>query len=312
MKVRKESRGLHFYDRITGLHILADEVRIPCQDRDEAPEVISIAVTNVCDLSCAFCYAPKSRDMLSVPEIIQWCRELDQLGTLEVAFGGGEPTLFPGLAEACRTIWTQTRLGISITTHGHRLNEQLWESLKGFVSIVRVSIDAPEPLYSSIRGLPLARAIQNICQIEGQVPIGINTVVNAQTLRGLDELAVIVRDLGAIDWLLLPEIKNGTFTLSDSEWQRLDNWIISRAHDLNLRTTTNAKPHLTGPFLLEDAPEDYAHISANGYLRRCSYQSGGISLRDRPSVLTALRELKLKQLSLAGASQYSVVTQFEM
>ena len=88
MKVRKESRGLHFYDRITGLHILADEVRIPGEDRDLGPEVISIALTNVCDLSCAFCYAPKSRHMLSVPEIIHWCRELDQLGTLGAAGGG--------------------------------------------------------------------------------------------------------------------------------------------------------------------------------------------------------------------------------
>ena len=293
MKVRKESRGLHFYDRITGLHILADEVRIPGEDRDEGPEVISIAVTNVCDLSCAFCYAPKSRHMLSVPEIIHWCRELDQLGTLEVAFGGGEPTLFPGLAQACQTIWTDTKLGISITTHGHHLNEQLWESLKGFVSIVRVSIDAPEPLYSSIRGLPLARAIKNIRQMDGQVPIGINTVVNTKTLGGLDELAVVVCDLGTVDWLLLPEIENGKFTLSDSEWHRLDNWIISHSNDLNLRTTTNAKAHLTGPFLLDDEPEDYAHISANGYLRRCSYDSTGISLRDRPSMLMALRELKM-------------------
>jgi MoaA/NifB/PqqE/SkfB family radical SAM enzyme len=129
--------------------------------------------------------------------------------------------------------------------------------------------------------------------MEGQVPIGINTVVNSQTLGGLNELSAVVRDLGAVDWLLLPEIKSGKFTLSDSEWQRLDNWIISRCNDLNLRTTTTAKGHLTGPFLLDDAPEDYAHISANAYLRRCSYHSNGISLRDRPSMLVALRELKM-------------------
>src|SRR5262249_49086933 len=207
MNLRKKSRGLHLYDRISGLHILADEVRIPGEERDEGPEVISIAVTNICDLSCSFCYAPKSRHMLSVQEIIHWCRELDHLGTLEVAFGGGEPTLFPGLAEACQTIWSETKLGISITTHGHHLNQRLWENLKGFVSIVRVSIDAPEPSYSSIRGLPLAGAIKNIRQIEGQVPIGINTVVNANTLGSLDELAMVVGDLGAVDWLLLPEIK---------------------------------------------------------------------------------------------------------
>lgn len=292
MKLRKERRGLHYYDRVTGLHILADEVQIPLEDRDQGPEVISIAVTNTCDLSCAFCYAPKSRHSLSVPEIVGWCRELDQLGTFEVAFGGGEPTLYPGLAGVCRTIWTETQLGISMTTHGHHLSEELLETLKTFVSIVRVSIDAPEPLYTSIRGLPLAGSIRNIRRIEGEVPIGINTVVNTQTLGALDELAVIVRDLGAVDWLLLPEIENGTFTLLDAEWQILDNWIVSHADDLNLRTTTSAKAHLTGPFLLEDAPEDYAHIGANGYLRRCSYEPGGINLRDQPSILAALTALR--------------------
>src|SRR5207237_10889693 len=99
MKLRKELRGLHFYDRITGLHILADEVRIPDAERDEGPEVISIAVTNICDLSCAFCYAPKSRHTLSVREITQWCSELSELITLKLAIIGGEPTLFPVVAD---------------------------------------------------------------------------------------------------------------------------------------------------------------------------------------------------------------------
>jgi len=120
------------------------------------------------------------------------------------------------------------------------------------------------------------------------------TIVASRDVKWTDELAVMVRDLGAVDWLLLPEIENGTFTLSDSEWRALDNWIVSHADAFNLRTTTNARPHLTGPFLLDSEPQDYAHISANGYLRRCSYETDGISLRDQPAMLTALRELRMR------------------
>jgi len=291
VKCRREIRGLHFYDRATGLHVLLDECPLPADDCDEAPAIISIALTNACDLTCDFCYAPKTAHRLSADDVVRWCEELASCGALEVAFGGGEPTVYRDLAHVCRAIWSNTDLGISITTHGHHLTDELIDSLEGSVSIIRVSIDAPEPYYSLIRGRSLNDLIRKLNRMTGRIPLGINTVINRTTLMHLDELLPLVKELDAVDWLVLPEIRSSQFALSETEWQMLDDWITMRRTEVELRVTTQATSHLKGPFLFESRAEDYAHISADGYIRRCSYETGGIAVRGNTTVMEAIREL---------------------
>jgi MoaA/NifB/PqqE/SkfB family radical SAM enzyme len=304
VKCRKEIRGLHFYERTTGLHVLLDEHPIPLADCHETPAVISIALTNACDLTCEFCYAPKTNHRLAPNDVVRWCKELASSGTLEVAFGGGEPTLYRELVSVCTTIWSETDLGISITTHGHYLTENLIKSLQGVVSVIRVSIDGPEPQYSSIRGRSLSELVTKLKGIAGRIPFGINTVINQTTLTHLDEIAALVKELGAVDWLILPEVVNGRFTLSEFEWRALDDWITKRRQDMELRVTSEATTRLKGPFPLEDRAEDYAHISADGHIRRCSYGTGGVVLKDR-SIMDAIRELNFRS---SLTSDLSLVT----
>jgi MoaA/NifB/PqqE/SkfB family radical SAM enzyme len=296
MKCRREARGLHFYERTSGLHVLLDESPIPDDSCDEAPALVSIALTNACDLTCDFCYAPKTSHKLSAVDVVRWCTELALSGTLEVAFGGGEPTIYHDLAHVCQAIWSDTDLGVSITTHGHHLTDALIDSLKGAVSIIRVSIDASEPVYSRIRGRSLSALIHRLTRLKDQrIPLGINTVVNRSTFPYLDKLLQLVNETGAVDWLLLPEVANGKFTLSEDEWELLDLWISRNRHDVELRVTRDATSHLEGPFLFEDPVKDYAHISADGYIRRCSYGTGGIALGTGVKIMDAVRDLNCQQ-----------------
>jgi MoaA/NifB/PqqE/SkfB family radical SAM enzyme len=66
--------------------------------------------------------------------------ELDAAGTLGVGFGGGEPTLFRALPEVCAYAAEHTGLAVTLTTHGHRWDNQLVASLRGAVQFVRVSV----------------------------------------------------------------------------------------------------------------------------------------------------------------------------
>ena len=291
MKLRYESRGLHFYDRVSGYHVLLDENPVPQELCSKAPSLVSVALTNICDLACEFCYAPKSTHQLLFRDLLGWCKELDALGTLEVAFGGGEPTLYRELPELCAAIWEETELGISITTHGHHLNLDLIDCLRGNVSNIRFSVDAPEPTYSTIRGRPLSQIEQNVKAINGQIPVGVNTVVNAATLKHLDELAVLVERWQATDWLLLPEIRGGRFTLNTGEWDRLGDWLAANVGRFQLNVTYEARQYLSCPFLFAEEPDqDYVHISADGHLRLCSYDKGGLPLKNR-TLEDAIKEL---------------------
>lgn len=267
-----------------------DEAPVEPQYCDVGPELLSIALLNPCDLKCPFCYAPKSNHRLSAEFVFDVCKQFSALGTLEVAFGGGEPTLYSGLGELCRRIWTETDLGISLTTHGHHLTKTLVDELVAYVSIIRVSIDGPEPIYSLLRGRSLADLLPKLSHAAERLPLGINTVVNRTTLPLLDDLAEIVRELGVIDWLLLPETKSGAFTQAESEWEALDRWISDHSEQMPLRVAAEAVDFLTGPFPLAHEPDDYAHIRADRTLCRCSYTGEGILLTGQ-SIIDALSAL---------------------
>jgi sulfatase maturation enzyme AslB (radical SAM superfamily) len=290
VKLRREERGHHFYERSSGVHILLDEAPVEFALCDIGPELVSIALLNPCDLRCPFCYAPKTQHRLEPEFVLDACKQFAALGTLEVAFGGGEPTLYPGLSDLSRRIWVETDLGISITTHGHHLTDRLIDELTGYVSIIRVSIDGPEPIYSALRARPLADLLRKLFRTAKQIPLGINTVVNSTTMPLLDEMAAIVREVGAVDWLLLPKTKGGAFTLSQAEWQATDRWIGDHCEQIPLRVTAEAVRYLSGPFPLISEPHDYAHIRADGTLCRCSYGGNGVMLRGQP-IAEALGEL---------------------
>jgi MoaA/NifB/PqqE/SkfB family radical SAM enzyme len=290
VKLRRESRGHHFYDRSSGTHVLLDEIPVEPSLCDAGPELVSIALLNPCDLKCPFCYAPKSSHRLKPDFVIDVCRQFASIGTFEVAFGGGEPTLYADLGSLCREIWMGTDLGVSLTTHGHHLTEGLVDELTGCVSIIRVSIDGPEPIYSALRGRPLADLLVKLRRVREHIPIGINTVINGATLPVLDDLVGIVRDLGTVDWLLLPETRHGVFALSASEWRILDQWIEKHYEHVALRVTADAVDHLSGPFPLVCEIQDYAHVRGDGTLSRCSYGGNGVQLQGK-SVVDALSEL---------------------
>ena len=278
MKLRRESLGWHYYDRKSGVHCLLDELPLRPEHCDLGPAVVSIALTNACDLDCEFCYASKEPATLRADDVLRWCLELAESGSLEVAFGGGEPTIFPGFGQLCREVWRQSDLGISITTHGHRLTDRVIELLEGNVSIVRFSIDAAEPLYSSIRQRRLSDLLPKVQRTARSVPIGVNTVITKATLRTLDELAAIVADLPVFDWLLLPQVSQAGFALDSGEWATLASWIREHERAFRFSISTQAASYLGVPTLLPEQPRDYAHIDAFGRLRRTSYSSGGLDL----------------------------------
>jgi sulfatase maturation enzyme AslB (radical SAM superfamily) len=133
-KQRCSAAGIHFFDRTTGLNVLLDEISVPVSLHSRAPRQVSIALTNRCDLACAHCYAPKSRDQLRFDVVTRWLAELDSHGALGVGFGGGEPTLYPEFERLCQHVARETRLSLSFTTHGHHIDDVRAEALRGSVN----------------------------------------------------------------------------------------------------------------------------------------------------------------------------------
>jgi MoaA/NifB/PqqE/SkfB family radical SAM enzyme len=280
MKARVEPQGLHYYCRKSGTHILLDEVKTKPSAYSIAPRTVSVAITDECDFTCSYCYVNLKDRYLKKEDIISYCKQLDKFGTFDIAFGGGEPTLHPDLIEICETIWKETKLGISITTHGHNLSEDFISKLKDNLSFIRVSIDGIEPIYSQLRKKPLDNLLPKLKLLSGQIPFGINAVINKLTVNHLDNLKTLFLEYGAFELLLLPMWHKGKYVLTDNEWSTLKQWIEKNHKEIPIRISSESKKYLKLPFLFDtdEWDNDYGFIGIDKTLRKNSFTKDGLSI----------------------------------
>lgn len=291
MKCRVEPQGLHFYDRVKGLHVLLDEFSPDKSECSVSPRTVSIAITDECDFRCSYCYVNLRDRYMSTDRVIDYCSQLDKLGTFDVALGGGEPTLHPDLPLICNTIWKETGLGLSITTHGHNITGDLLSSLLGNVSIIRISIDGLEPVYSQLRKRPLSELLPKLKLLSGVIPFGINMVVNKLTIHQLDNIKKLCYEYGASELLLLPMWHKGKFVLNPSEWEILNQWINANYLNIQLRISSEAREFISSPYLFTSDAwyKDYGFIGIDDTFRVNSFTRTGISINEFDSLEEVFR-----------------------
>ena len=294
IKVRSTASGVHLFNRVTGTNILFDELRTPPENYALAPRHVSVALTNACDLACEYCYAPKSSARLPLETLKSWLLELDDNGTIGVGFGGGEPTLYPKLPDLCRFMIDETRLAVTLTTHGHRLDADLLHRLRGNINFVRVSMDGVGETYEANRGRPFADLIEKIKQIRDIAPFGINYVVNSCTIADLDEAIDMASRLSAREFLLLPErpvsLRPG---IDEQTLLKLKGWIVSYGGKVPLSVCEDAADGLPtcDPLPLESGLAAFAHIDATGTLKRTSFAETGVKVGEK-GIIHALQALE--------------------
>jgi MoaA/NifB/PqqE/SkfB family radical SAM enzyme len=294
LKVRVGPAGLHFFNRITGINILVDEIRPPTNTWSAAPRHVSVALTNACDLTCPHCYAPKNPAILAFDRITSWLADLDANGCIGVGFGGGEPTLYPWLTELCSCAVRKTNLAVTMTTHAHRLNDHLLNELAGNLHFVRVSMDGVGPTYESIRDRPFDALLERITALARVARFGINFVVNAKTVGDLDAAVKLATDFGASEFLLLPEEPVGRGGGIDKETTiTLRKWVTEYRGSVPLAVSENGAEGLPtcDPLKAETGLAAFAHIDASGVLKRTSYDKSGVLIRDN-GVMAAIDRLK--------------------
>lgn len=294
MKVRLSKSGVHYFDREHGLNILLDEIVVDEDKWHRAPRYVSIALTNVCDLACHFCYAPKNRAALDLKVVKEWLIELDNNGTLGVGFGGGEPTLYKQLPELCAFASNNTGLAVSFTSHGHNLSDELLQKLQGNIHFVRISIDGLEQTYERLRNRSFYKLVQIIENVKSIVPFGINYVVNDYTIGDMDQAVDFAINIGASEILFLPErkVNEGTGILQPT-LIAMKKRIKQHMNRIPLKISYDYLGDLPicDPFLDDEPLVSYAHIDAYGVIKQSSFDKSGMIIKDA-GIMIALQELK--------------------
>lgn len=294
MKTRIGPDGHHFFDRHTGINVLVDEVRPVEMFWSRAPRQVSIALTNVCDLQCSYCYAPKTRATLTADQVLAWLVELDDAGCLAVGFGGGEPTLHPQFTEICQRTARETRLAVTFTTHGHRLTDHLVASLAGSANFFRVSVDGVGQTYDAQRGRKFDDLVARLDNLAGVLPFGINVVVNDRTIDQLDALTNLAQEVSAAELLLLPQQPTATVGGVSQELSlRLEEWVRSYSGPIRLAISEAGADGMPtcDPLPGEKGLRAYAHIDASGILRASSYATASAPIGET-GVMAALDRLQ--------------------
>nr|WP_298377527.1 radical SAM protein [uncultured Halomonas sp.] len=259
-----------------------------------SPRQVSIALTNVCDLHCAYCYAPKHKASLHTDQVLGWLKELDAEGCLGIGFGGGEPTLHPDFVDICKRAAGETQLAVTFTTHGHRLTPQLVERLKGSIHFTRISVDGLGRTYEEQRGKQFASLLRGIESIATLSPFGINVVVNKRTVSELDAISELAQKVGASELLLLPQQATTTVASMDGVVGRaLQDWVSSYRGKVRLAVSEVGASGLPtcDPLPDERGLQSYAHIDASGVVRASSYSPSGAKIGDA-GVLPALKQIR--------------------
>ncbi len=237
--------------------------------RMTAPRVVMFGITNDCNLTCAFCSRDTGRESLwTVDTAYEVLRNLSRAGTLEVAFGGGEPFAFHGFGDLIARLHDETPLALNVTTNGTLINAGMWKPYSGRLGQVRVSI----------YGDRTWRRCGDVFASDAQ-RWGANILVDDATLTTLDDTLSELAAAGCDDVSLLNYVGEPCRILSANGRRRLAD-IIS-ASPIPCRVSVCFGDALGVPRLMAGAQNegncgagsDFITVTPDQKVQACSFQS---------------------------------------
>ena len=179
-----------------------------------APPVhVRIKPMNPCDHDCWYCaYHDENlqlgnlmeyKDRLPREKMMEIVDDLVEMGVKAVTFsGGGEPLIYPHIAEAVNRLG-KNGIKLATLTNGSHLHEDIAEAFARYGTWVRVSIDGwNAESYAKIRNVKLTEFdmvinnMRNFANLNSSCVLGINYVIDNQNYGHVLEFAKLMKDAG--------------------------------------------------------------------------------------------------------------------
>jgi radical S-adenosyl methionine domain-containing protein 2 len=203
------------------------------------PVAVNFHIWPKCNLACTFCYAtfPQARRTLPLADALAVIEKVVHAGARKITFVGGEPTLYPHLAEVVRHA-SELGLTTCIVSNGARLRSVLDRSAP-FVDWVGLSVDsADEAVQKALgrgKGNHVAHSIELAYLIRDLgIRLKLNTVVTA--LNWQEDMAWFVRRLQPARWKAFQVLR-----VEDENAGRVEPLLIS---DAQFRAFADRHAHL--------------------------------------------------------------------
>ncbi|MBU8895327.1 hypothetical protein DRW03_15110 [Corallococcus sp. H22C18031201] len=269
---------LWFHPR-TGTHLRIDSPGTR-HLRRRAPRLVLFGITNACNLTCGFCSRDRAARSDWTPDsAFDVLCGLARAGTLEVAFGGGEPLAFRGFDTLVERLATETPLAVHLTTNGTLLSDERLARLAPHLGEVRVSLYEDNAWEETVQRLARAGAT-----------FGVNVLATPERLGVLPAMLRRLRDLGCRDVALLRYVgPDARLHLNARDEARLTQAVA--ASPLRTRLSVCFGDALVEvPRLFEGdcgAGLDFVTLTSQRELKACSFQARGIPIASAQDVLAA-------------------------
>ncbi len=243
------------------------------------PDQVTISITEECPNRCIHCALPDTENKASLPpEVVKdVIDQVTDMGTTLIIFDGGEPMIYPELAEVVGHVDPDKAIA-TVFTSGTGLTVELAESLKDAgLFAVNVSIDSPHPAeHDRIRGRSgvfdeALSAIKN--SLAAGMFVDIYVVLSPMNIHDLKEFYSLAVETGVHELSFYEIVPTGRWidhesdVLSDADRETLDSFVKWATNDGRVRVFSI--PHAmktTGCF----AGKRWLHITPQGDVLPCA------------------------------------------
>ncbi len=165
------------------------------------PETVNIYPTFRCNLRCEMCFEKfaKVKEELIPEDWIKIIKEIKKFYP-RIHLSGGEPFIFKDISRIIEYI-KNNNLYLHITTNGTFLEEYAQEIIRFKVNRIDISIDGPENIHDTIRGIKgtfnkILKGLERLKSLKksGLPIIKINSIINLKSPETMKEIIKIAQD----------------------------------------------------------------------------------------------------------------------
>lgn len=162
-------------------------------------KALHVELTNKCPLACPQCYKGDAKPVdIDIGYLESIINEAMQLKVMQIAFGGGEPLLYPHLLQAIRIV-NDTSMSVSLTSSGFSLNSSLLKQLlQAGLNHMQISLNAIDEEINSLSRSGYKDAVFALELLkESGMSFGVNWVARKDNVKQFGALVDYARKIGA-------------------------------------------------------------------------------------------------------------------
>lgn len=165
----------------------------------KTPVLIDLSLNNYCNLNCDYCYMSaksiNSGEHLSLDDFDNLMNKMIQARVLQIALGGGEPTLHPHFTEILKKLRIRGNIIPNYTTNGKELTEEILYATKKYCGAVAVSYsEEREELIKLAINKFVSRGIQtnlHLVMLKSRIPY-LSEIVERYAKLGISHVVLLL------------------------------------------------------------------------------------------------------------------------